>query len=84
MRLITAAVLVTNGLLLALSSPPLPGIQQSPPGRATRSCRRRSVTARALLNCFSIADVDEDGRPDIATGRSDAPNVLYLASATRR
>ena len=27
---------------------------------------------------FAIADIDQDGLPDIAVARSDAPNVVYF------
>jgi hypothetical protein len=31
---------------------------------------------------IAIGDVNEDGRPDIAVARSEAPNTLYLATGT--
>ncbi|MBK8233716.1 MAG: VCBS repeat-containing protein [Candidatus Eisenbacteria bacterium] len=35
--------------------------------------------AKGTMYGFAIADLDGDGRPDIAAARSDAPNVVYLA-----
>ncbi|MGE3473287.1 MAG: FG-GAP repeat domain-containing protein [Vicinamibacterales bacterium] len=33
---------------------------------------------------IAVADVDEDGRLDIALARSEAPNVLYFGGAAAR
>ena len=36
---------------------------------------------------LAVGDLDGDGKPDLAAGRSDAPNVIYLnrmAQADRR
>jgi hypothetical protein len=33
---------------------------------------------------FAIGDLDEDGLPDIAAARSEAPNTLYFATRTPR
>ncbi|WP_370512662.1 hypothetical protein [Chitinophaga sp. CF418] len=32
------------------------------------------------MHAFAIGDFNEDGTPDIAVARSDAPNVLYFGN----
>jgi len=36
--------------------------------------------AKGTVYGFAVGDLDEDGWPDIAVARSDAPNVVFFSS----